>query len=324
MLSPYQEARKTRSIDEPILRPEVLYGKRLLNQLRQEAATHKPDKSTLDKFSAFIAKAFPETTVELAGDVHSLCDWANKQKRPGPFISRAATFFAGALVNQGVSSIALTILKKTAVAAKTDRELSAVNSINTATALQKMNPEASTASWEDAITTMPIFKWIEYPSLLSGCHRTLRELRSQSDDHGDITALLLAGNYADRAYAALTNPTIKGTTLEGSVAAVGLLIEVGNVQHATNLSGLAPLEIPEATEIFRLAAINAATNQSEPLLFPRTLTHLAQHYLRTGSAREARDTVLQALVESNKAASHDPDLLKAINLIFQAANEALG
>jgi hypothetical protein len=323
MLSPYQEARKTRSIDEPILRSEVLYGKRLLNQLRQEALAPHPTKGTLDKFSTFIAKAFPETVVELAGDVHSACDWSMKQERPCPFIIRAGIIFAGTLINQGVSSIALTILKKTGAAANADRELSALSSINTAAALHKMNPEASTSSWEDAITTMPIFKWVEYPSLLLGCHHTMRELRTQSDTHGDITALLLAGNYADRAYAAITNPAIKGTPVESSVPVVGLLIEIGNIQHATKLAGLPPLELPESTEIFRLAAFNAATNQVEPLLFPRTLTHLAQHYLRVGSPQDARDIALQALVELHRASTSDPELIKAIGLIVQAANETL-
>lgn len=321
MLSPYQEARRTRSIDEPILRSEVLYGKRLLNQLRQETASHEPSKGTYQRFSAFIAKAFPETVVELAGDVHSACDWAVKHGHPAPFIIRSATVFAGTLINQGVPSIALTILKKTAGVAKTDRELSALNSINTAAALQKMDPEASASSWEDAITTMPLYKWVEYPSLILGCHRTIRELRNQSDTNGDITALLLAGNYADRAYAAITNPAIKGTPTESSVAVIGLLIEIGNVQHATTLAGLPPLGLPESTEIFRLAAFNAATNQGEPLLFPRTLTHLAQHYLRTGQAQEARNIALQALVEVGKASTSDPELIEAISLIVQAANE---
>jgi hypothetical protein len=322
MLSPYQEARRSRSIDEPILRPEVLYGRRLLNQLRQEEHTHLPTKATFEKFSALTAKAFPETIVDLAGDVHSACDWAMSQKPPSPSIIRAATLFAGALINQGTPSIALTILKKTAIAAKGDRELSALSSINTAAALEKTSPEASGAAWEDAITTMPLFKWIEYPSLLMGCHRTLRDLRLQYDNQGDLTALLLAGNYADRAYTAVTNPATKGSALEASSAAIGLLIEIGNVQHATKLGGLAPIEIPDATQIFRLAAINAATNQVDLLLFPRTLTHLAQHYLRTGSAQEAKDVALQALVESHKSPTQDPELLKAITLLVQAADEA--
>lgn len=321
MLSPYQESRRTRSVDEPILRSEVLYGKRLLNQLRQEEHTHTASKSTFDKFSSLIAKAFPETVVELAGDVHAACDWAATLKNPSPLILRAATVFAGTLINQGTPSIALTILKKIAPLAKGDRELSALCSINTATALQKMNPEASTSSWEDAITTMPIYKWTEFPSLLAGCHRVLRDLRQQYDEQGDFAALLLAGNYADRAYAAVTNPAIKGTATEASTEVIGLLVEIGNIQHATTLAGLAPVEIPQATEIFRLAAINAATNTADPLLFPRALTHLAQHHLRTGSADEAKNLALQALVESHKAPAPDQELIKAITLLIQAADE---
>lgn len=321
MLSPYQEARRSRSIDEPILRPEVLYGRRLLNQLRQEEHTHQTPKATFEKFSALVAKAFPEAILDLAGDVHSACDWAMSQRPPSPSIIRAAALFAGALINQGTPSIALTILKKTTIAAKGDRELTALSSINTAAALSKTNPEASSAAWEDAITTMPIYKWIEYPPLLMGCHRTLRELRLQYDNQGDLTALLLAGNYADRAYTAVTNPAVKGTSVEASSSVIALLVEIGNVQHATKLGGLAPIEIPEATEIFRLAAFNAATNREDLLLFPRALTHLAQHYLRIGSAHDAKDIALQALVETHKSPTQDPELIKAITLLVQAADE---
>jgi hypothetical protein len=140
----------------------------------------------------------------------------------------------------------------------------------------------------------------------------------QQEEEGDLQTLLAIGPLAERAYAALTTVAVKGTAFERSGEAVRLLVEIGKTQLAYTRDAFGPLEVPSATQILELAAINAAANTTEEDLFPRALTTLAEHYSTCGEREKARDAAGQAILEYAQCSRPNPEAIKALQLIFEA------
>jgi len=111
---------------------------------------------------------------------------------------------------------------------------------------------------------------------------------------------------------------VKGTPFERSGEVVRLLVEIGRTQLAYTRDAFGSLEIPNATQILELAAINAATNTTEEDLFPRALTTLAEHYSTCGESEKARDAAGQAILEYAQCSKHNPEVIRALQLIFEA------
>jgi hypothetical protein len=65
-----------------------------------------------------------------------------------------------------------------------------------------------------------------------------------------------------------------------------------------------------------LAVINAGPNTTEEDLFPRALTSLADHYSTLGEREKARDAAGQALLEYTQCSKHNPEVIKALQLIL--------
>jgi hypothetical protein len=190
--------------------------------------------------------------------------------------------------------------------------------INAALAFVTFKPDAADGLWETAIRDMPLSRWMYYPSLVIGSTRHIRKLRTQSQDGGDLQSLLAAAPLAERAYAALTHRSIKGSHLETSREAVGLLIEIANLQHAAATDSFISLDIPEATKLMELSVVNAAANRKEVDLFAKALTFLAQHYSTCGDREKAKDTSIQALSECAQLPKQEPEMVRLLLAIFEA------
>jgi hypothetical protein len=321
MTHPYHRAKPDCSTFEiPEVRDELLYSQRVLYTLCACENAHNRQGATesLARFNEVVGDGFEENLYDLTEDVHNACNWALRQETPPQRVFQAATLFAGALLQRGYIAPAIPLLRKLGDAPITSHELRALWAINSAVAFQEFTGSPSNEHWEAAIRNMPLNRWKHYPSLVVGCRNYLRRLRLQQEDQGDLQTLLAIGPFAERAYAALTAVAVKGTPFERSGEAVRLFIEIGKTQLAYTRDALGSLEMPSATQILELASINAASNNTEEDLFPRALTSLAEHYSTSGDREKARDAAGQAILEYAQCSSHNPEAIKALQLIFEA------
>jgi hypothetical protein len=322
-LSPYHRAKESRPFDEAVLRPDTLYGQRLLNDLRlhEHRNNQRDGLAAEERFTKLLNTAFPEALHELAIDVHSLCDWATLQAEPHKRVTKVAILFAGTLINKGDIATSIPLLRKASVMAKGDPELYSLASLNQAIAVSTISEDHSWHLWQSALDALPVKQWSRYPALIHGCARLVRHLREDYRSGGEFGQILLAGGYAEYAYEALSAKGLKGTNFETSREAITLLIEIAKTQKEVIRAGLAPLKAPQAGDLFKLAAINAASNQHDPEIFVRALMYLATHHLEMGEKEEAKDAAGQALLEFTQLPSPDPDLGRTLQVIFAAAIE---
>ncbi len=321
MTHPYHRAKPDCSTFEiPEVRDELLYSQRVLYTLCACENAHNRQGATesLARFNELVGDGFEENLYDLTEDVHNACNWALRQETPPQRVFQAATLFAGRLLQHGHIAPAIPLLRKLEDAPITSHELRSLWAINSAIALQELTGTPSDEHWETAIREMPLNRWKYYPSLAIGCRDYLRRLRFQHEEQGDLQTLLGIGTIAERAYTALTAVTVKGTPFERSGEVVRLLVEIGRTQLAYTRDAFGPLEIPNATQILELAAINAATNTTEEDLFPRALTTLAEHYSTCGEREKARDAAGQAILEYVQCSNHNPEVIRALQLIFEA------
>lgn len=321
MTHPYHRAKPDCSTFEiPEVRDELLYSQRVLYTLCacENAHDRQGATETLALFNELVGDGFEENLYDLTEDVHNACNWALRQETPPQRVFEAAILFAGALLQRGYVAPAVPLLKKLTDAPITSHELKSLCAINSAVAFHEITGSPSNEHWETAIREMPLSRWKYYPSLVVGCRNYLRRLRLQQEEEGDLQTLLAIGPYAERAYGALTAVAVKGTPFERSGEAVRLLVEIGKTQLAYTRDAFGPLEIPSATQILELAAINAAANTTEEDLFPRALTSLAEHYSTSGEREKARDAAGQAILEYAQCSRPNPEAIKALQLIFEA------
>ncbi len=321
MTHPYHRAKPTCSTFEiPEVRHELLHSQRVLYNLCgcENDGNKQGAKDALALFNELVTSGFEENLYDLAEDVHNACTWALRQDSPPQTILEAATLFAGALLQRGHVAPAIPMLKRLENAPFKSHEMRSLWAINSAIAHEALSGTPSDAHWETAIQEMPIHRWKHYPSLLVGCRNLLRRLRAHQEEDGDLQSLLAAGPLAERAYAALTHSGVKATPCERSGEAVRLLVDIGHTQKAFTEDAFGTLEIPSATHILEHAAMNAAANTTEDDLFTRTLTVLAQHYSMNGEREKARDAAGQALTEYAWCKRHDPEVVKILQLIFEA------
>ena len=319
MTHPYHRAKPDCSTFEiPEVRDELLYSQRVLYTLCACENAHNRQGATesLARFNELIGNGFEENLYDLTEDVHNACNWALRQETPPQRVFQAATLFAGALLQRGHIAPAIPLLRKLGEAPISGHELRSLWAINSAVALQELTGTPSDEHWETAIQEMPLNRWKYYPSLAIGCRNYLHRVRLQQEKEGDLQTLLRIGPIAERAYAALTAVSVKGTPFERSGEAVRLMIEIGKTQHAYTQDAFGPLDIPNATQIMELAVINAGPNTTEEDLFPRALTSLADHYSTSGEREKARDAAGQALLEYTQCSKHNPEVIKALQLIL--------
>jgi hypothetical protein len=325
MTHPYHRAKPAYSTFEiPEVRHELLHSQRVLYTLCgcENERNAQGARDALSLFNELVAGGFEENLYDLSEDVHNVCTWALRQDSPPQTILEAATLFAGALIRHGHVAPAILILKRLADAPIKSRELKSVWAINSAIALKELTGTPGDDHWEVAIQQMPINRWKNYPSLAIGCRNLLRRLRLQNEEDGSLQSLLAAGPLAERAYSALSSPSVKATPFERSGEAVRLMVEIAYTQLASTEDAFGALDIPSATHIFEHAAMNAASNNTEEDLFPRTLTTLAQHYSMKGDREMARDAAVQAIAEFASCKYHDPEVIKALHLIFEANKDS--
>jgi hypothetical protein len=323
MLSPYNQSKQSRGLEEPEVRSERQYGQRLLIKLRQEE--HLRDKEAAEKtqrtFSTWATKAFPETLRELAPDLHAACDWAAQRATPSPALCRAVVLFCGNLINSKETAISIQLLRKVRMLVGQDRELSSLCSINSAIAHKQFAPHLCEDAWLLAINQMPLNKWHLYPSLAIGCFTVLRDMRASHEQQENLPGVLIAGTIAERAFKALTLNEAKSVSFQSMPAVVGMLIEIAAIKKANDVAGLSPLHLPPAGTILKLAAVNAGANSTEPELFIRALIHLSHHHVSEGEPLTARDYAIQAMAECTRLPEVDPDLPKAIALLLKTTTE---
>jgi hypothetical protein len=320
MLSPYQRAKSPSTFKIPEVRHELLHSQRLLYRictLENEGDLHGAERAQ-DKFSTLVSRGFPEGLHDLVEDVHIACDWALGHSGPKVNVLRAAILFTGALLKNEETSTAIPILRKLETATNGHRELTSLWAINSAIGLSKFSPGAVDSLWDTAIREMPLGRWMHYPSLANGCREHIRKLRLQHQENGDLQSLLTACPLAERAYAALTHRSVKGTEFETSREVVTLLVELAQTQRASSDDGFGALEMPGATELMELAVINAAANGREIDLFTTSLTILAQHYATCGEREKARNTAVQALAECTDLPTRNPEMIRLLQVIFEA------
>ncbi len=321
MTHPYHRAKPDCSTFEiPEVRDELLYSQRVLYTLCacENESNWRGATETLARFKELVGDGFEENLYDLTEDVHNACNWALRQETPPQSVFEAAVLFAGALLQRGYLAPAVPLLKKLEDAPITSHELKSLCAINSAVAVQELTGSPSNEHWETAIREMPLSRWKHYPSLVVGCRNYLRRLRLQQEEEGDLQTVLAIGPIAERAYTALTAVAVKGTPFERSGEVVRLLVEIGRTQLAYTRDAFGPLEIPSATQILELAAINSASNNTEEDLFPRALTSLAKHYSTSGDREKARDAAGQAILEYAQCAKPNPEAIRALQLIFEA------
>ena len=309
MPSPYHRAKPPVSFAIPELRDELLFTQRTLYQLCQ--FENNDDKRGAIRANAqlmkLVGEAFPENLHDLAEDFHSVCDWALRQQQPSTNIIRASILFAGSLLQQREVAAAIPLLKKIGEHVRSDRELKAVWAINYAIANERMLGAPQEELWETAIQEMPLGRWMYCPALAEGARNHIRRLRLRQEETGDLQSLLAAAPLAERAYAAMTQPGVKGSTFETSGPAVRLLVEIARTQHAMSQEAFGPLSLPPPVKLFEQAAINAAVNRSEEDLFVRALTTLADYHSSCGEREKARcRTVVRCLVGNDGPAVAPP------------------
>jgi hypothetical protein len=324
MSSPYHRAKTSAPFPIPEVRDELLFTQRTLYEL----CLHERDRNfqgalaTLSRATKLLRESFKENIHDIVVDVHNACDWALRQKHPPESVLRAAVLFAGTLLQHNGVAAALPLLRKLESGLGDNRELKGIWAINSAIATEKLYGSPSEELWEIAIQQMPIAKWIHYPSLAVGCRNHIHRLRENRDKRGDLLSLMAAMPLAERAYVALTQPTVKGSSFERSGVAVRLLIELARTQHETTQEGLAPLAMPPAAELFKQATIHASVNHDEEDLFARTLAALADHYSSCGDRENARDIALQGIVTCATLKGHYPQLMEALEAIFEANKDS--
>jgi hypothetical protein len=321
MTHPYHRAKPTcSSFEIPEIRYELLQSQRVLYALCccENEGNARGAREALNRFNELTADAFEENLYDLTEDVHNASAWALRQHPPSQKILQMAVLFAGALLQHGHVAPAVPLLKRLEDVPFKSRELKSLWAINSAVAFEKLYRIPNDELWAAAVQEMPLNRWQHYPSLAVGCRNLLRRLRLQHEEDGHIQPLLTAGTLAEKAHAALTSPSVKATPFERSGEAVRLLIEIAHAQHAFIEDAFGTLELPSATQIFEHAAINAAQNNTEEDLFPRALTTLAQHYSMIGEREKARDSAAQALAEYAWCKSHDKEVIKTIQFIFEA------
>lgn len=320
-LSPYQRAKASREHDEPLLRPDILHGQRLLNQLRVEERQNNDRGAGIaeQNFLEFLSRAFPEAAHDLAQDVHALCDWSALQNEPSKRISRVAILFAGTLINHKDVATAVPLLSKALPLTEGDPALKSLCSLNQAVAISSISEPHCWHHWQLALDALPPSQWPQNRGLLAGCGHLIRHLRNDYVEGGDFGQILLAGAYAESGFEAVSQRWLKGTSIECSPEVITLLVEIARTRKAVIHAGLKPLNTPESSELFKLAAINAATNTAEPELFVRSLMYLAQHHLEEGEREEAKDAAAQALLEFTQLPKPDPQLGRTLQFILTAA-----
>lgn len=320
MPSPYHRAKSPVSFEIPELRDELLFTQRALYQLCQ--LENERDQRGAYRAHAHLMKligsAFPENLHDLAEDFHSASDWALRQKQPPARILRASILFAGSLLQRQEVAAALPLLKKIGEHVTGDRELKSIWAINYAIGLERLLGTPQEELWETAINEMPLSRWMHYPGLSHGARSHIRRLRMNHEERGDLQSLLAAAPLAERVYAAITQPCVKGSAFEASGPAVRLLIEVARIQHSMSQDAFGPLALPPSVRLFERAALNAALNRSEEDLFVRALTTLANHHSLCGEREKAREIALRALVELGSLRKQHPKLIETIRAIFEA------
>ena len=324
MTHPYHRAKPNCSTFEiPEVRDELLHSQRVLYSICgcETEGNRQGAQDALALFNELVTGGFEENLYDLAEDMHGVCTWALRQDPPPQTILQAAILFAGALLQHGQVAPAIPLLKRLEDTPFKSREIRSLWAINSAIAHETLSGAPSDGHWETAIQEMPIHRWKHYPSILVGCRNLLRRLRARQEEDGDLQSLLAAGALAERAYTALTHISVKATPCERSGEAVRLLVEVAHTQKACTEDAFGALEIPSATLIFEHAVMNAGANTTEDDLFTLTLTVLAQHYSMNGEREKARDAAGQALAEYAWCKQHDPQVLKTLQLIFEANKE---
>lgn len=320
MTSPYHRAKTSAPFPIPEVRDELLFTQRTLYELcqREKARDYDGALSTLSRATKLLRESFRENLHDIVVDVHNACDWALRQEPPPESVMRASILFAGTLLQHNCVAAAVPLLKKVGTGLGNDRELKAIWAINSAIAADKLYRSPHEELWETAIQQMPLARWAHYPSLSVGCRNLIHRLRSKHGNDGDLQSLMAAMPLAERAYAALTQRTVKGSRFECSSAAVRLFIEIARTQHDTILNGLGPLDTPPAVDLFKEAATNAAVNREEEDLFVRSIAALADHYSSCGDRGNARDVALQGITEYATLKGEYPQVIEALKATFAA------
>jgi len=324
MTSPYQRAKTSAPFPIPEVRDELLFTQRTLYELclREREKDQDGALATLNRATKLLGESFRENLHDIVVDVHNACDWALRQAPPPESVIRASILFAGTLLQHNCVAAAFPLLKKISTGVNNNRELKAIWAINSAIAAEKLHRSPNEDLWETAIQEMPLTRWAHYPSLSVGCRNHIHRLRERHEDDGDLQSLMAAIPLAERAYAALTQRIVKGSSFECSGGAVRLLIEIARTQHAANVSGLGSLEAPPAIDLFKEAATNAAVNREEEDLFARCLAALADHYSTCGDRENARDVALQGITEYAALKREYPKLIEALRATFEANKDS--
>jgi hypothetical protein len=323
MNSPYQRAKTSAPFPIPEVRDELLFTQRTLYELcqRETEQDHQGALAALSRATKLLRESFRENLHDIVVDVHNACDWALRQKHPPENVIRAAVLFAGTLLQHGNVAAALPLLKKIEPGFGNNRELKAVWAINLAIATERLYRAPNEDLWETAIQQMPTARWIHYPSLAVGCRNHIHRLREKHENDGDLQSLMAAMPLAERAYVALTHPTVKGSSFERSGSTVRLLIELARMQHATTQDGLEPLTMPSAVDLFKQAIINASVSREEEDLFARSIAALAEHYSSLGDREHARDFAMQGLIECAALKGEHSKLIEALQAILHANSD---